>query len=115
LIGWIDHDRVLLQANMTTPSLESLVTTYILAIRQFGEDYLYDSLKDHYSDDCSNGDVVINEIIDTLHNGRHNSPYLLIQALRDIQDVERYIYHPDAVMKIWMKKNECTADPFWAS
>jgi hypothetical protein len=91
------------------------VTTYILAIRKFGEDELYDALKEHYSDVCSNGDVVINDIINMLNEGRRNSPYLLIQKLRTIEDVETYLYHPELIMKQWMEEGECTPDAFWAS
>ena len=100
---------------MTTSTIESLVTTYILAIRKFGEDELYDALKDNYSDVCSDGDVVINDIINMLNEGRRNSPYLLIQKLRTIEDVETYLYHPEEIINRWLKDEKCTPDAFWAS
>ena len=115
MIGWIAHDRLLFQATMTSSAIESLVTTYILAIRKFGEDELYDALKEHYSDICSNGDAIINDIIDTLHQERKSSPYLLIKALQEIKCTEKLAYHPEKMMKEWMEEGECKPNAWWAS
>ena len=108
-------DRLLLQANMTSPQLSSLVTTYILAIREFGDEYLYDCLKTHYSDVCSHGDVVINDIIDMLDKERHKSPEQVCKLLATIQDADKFAYHLEATMEEWMKNKECNPDTWWAT
>ncbi len=100
---------------MSSTTIESLVTTYILAIRKFGEDDLYDALKEHYSDVCSNGDAVINDIIDILYQERHSSPDQINKALYDVEEVEKYCYHPELILKQWIKEGECTPDAWWAS
>ena len=98
-----------------TTNISSLVTTFILAIRQFGEDSIYESLKCHYSDVCSHGDVVINDIIDMLHKQYHNTPEQMCQSLATIKDVERFAPHPEETMKEWMEEGECSPDQWWAS
>lgn len=111
----INLERLHFQATMTSSTIESLVTNYILAIRKFGEDELYDALKEHYSNICSNGDVIINDIIDVLHQERRNSPYLIIKALHDTRGAEIYCYHPEMIMKRWTQEEECNPDAWWAS
>lgn len=105
---------MLLQATTTMSSIESLVTTYILAIKQFGEDHLHDALKEHYSNICSDGDVIINDIIDTLYQERNSSPYLLIKALQNVDCANKLAYHPEEMMKEWMQEGECKPDAWWA-
>ena len=109
------RNRLLLQANMTTDNISSLISTYILAIRQFGEDDIYESLKCQYSDVCSHGDVVIRDIINMLHEHRQNTSEKMYQSLSTIKDVEKFAYHPEETMKEWMEEGECNPDPWWAS
>jgi hypothetical protein len=108
-------DRLLFQANMTSDNISSLISTYILAIRQFGEDDIYESLKWHYSDVCSHGDVVIRNIINMLHEQSHNTSEKMYQSLSTIKDVEKFAYYPEETMKEWMEEGECNPDPWWAS
>ncbi len=108
-------DRLLFQANMTSSEISSLVTTYILAIQEFDEENLYDCLKTHYSDVCSHGDVVINDIIDMLYQERRKSPQQLYELLDTIQDVRRFAYHVEATMKEWIEDKECKPDTWWAT
>jgi hypothetical protein len=108
-------DKLLFQANMTSSQISSLVTTYILAIREFGDEYLFDCLKNNYSDVCSQGDVVINRIIDILYQERRKSPQQLCELLAMIQDVGRFAYHVEATMKEWIEDKECKPDAWWAS
>ena len=102
-------------AMTSTAPITSLITTYILAIRQFGQDAVYRSLKENYSDVCSHGDVVINDIIDTLDALCHKSTETLEKALMTMKDADRFAYHTEETLKWWIEDNKCTPDASWAS
>ncbi len=103
---------------MTTPAttspITSLITAYLLAVREFGEEEVYHSLKEHYSDVCSNGDVVINEIIDALDEHYDSSTEELEAALFAVEDADRFAYHPTETLKWWIEDNKCSPDAYWA-
>jgi hypothetical protein len=99
---------------MTTP-ITSLMTTYLLAVRDFGEENVYHSLKEHYSDVCSHGDVVINDIINVLYDYRHDSTESMEKALLAVTDAEQFAYHPESTLKWWLEDKKCSPDAWWAS
>lgn len=101
-------------ATTTTTPITSLITTYILAIREFGEDEVYHALKEHYSDVCSHGDVVINDIIDTLDEHRKASTEDVEKALLAVEDAEKLAYHPRETLTWWLEDKKCSPDAWWA-
>jgi hypothetical protein len=103
-----------LHDTMTTP-ITSLITTYILAVRNFGEDDVYYSLKRNYSDVCSHGDVVINEIIEVLDKHRQDSTENMEKALLAVEDAEQFAYHPESTLTEWLEDKKCSPDAWWAS
>jgi len=100
---------------MTTTPITSLLTTYLLAVREFGEEEVYYALKEHYSDVCSHGDVVINEIIEALDKHRHDSTENMEKALLAVEDAERFAYHPESTLTEWLEDKKCSPDTWWAS
>ena len=101
-------------ATATTTPITSLITTYILAVRDFGEEEVYHSLKEHYSDVCSNGDAVINDIIDVLDAHRGASTEDLEKALLAVEDAKQFAYHPEHILKWWIDNKKCSANAWWA-
>ena len=53
--------------------IDSFIKTYFDAVNMFGIDDVIDALREHYSDVCSNGDAIINDIIDALDKHRDAS------------------------------------------
>ena len=94
--------------------IANFLHTYLLAVREFGEEEVYQSLKEHYSSVCSNGDVVINEIIDTLDQHRGASTEDLEKALAEVEDADRFAYHPAGTLKWWLEDKKCSPDAWWA-
>ena len=97
-----------------TSLITSLITTYILAVRDFGEEEVYRSLKEHYSDVCSHGDAIIHDIIDTLDAHRDSSTEDLEKALLAVEDADRFAYHPTETLKGWIQDKKCSPDAYWA-
>jgi hypothetical protein len=98
-----------------TAPLTSLLTTYILASQQFQEDDVYDSLKEEYSDICSHGDVVINDILDVIHDNYHSSPETLLSLLEKVDDAARFAPFVHSTISYWIEKKHMDPNPFWAS
>jgi hypothetical protein len=101
-------------ATMTT-ELTSLTTTYLLALRAFGEEETHEALKEHYSDVCSHGDVVINDMIDTMYAHHKKSTEALLAALKGVADAARFAYHLESTLQDWLKEENMTPDAWWAS
>ncbi len=99
---------------MTSP-LTSLTTTYILAIRAFGEEETHEALKEHYSDVCSDGDVVINDMIDTMYGHHKESTEAFLAALEGVSDAAKFAYFLEGTLKEWLEEEKMTPDTWWAS
>jgi phage tail protein X len=98
-----------------TTELTSLTTTYLLALRAFGEEETHEALKEHYSDVCSHGDVVINDMIDTMYAHHKKSTEALLAALKGVADAARFAYHLESTLQDWLKEENMTPDAWWAS
>lgn len=104
----------MMTATVTSTPITSLITAYILAVRDFGEDEVYHSLKEHYSDVCSHGDTVINDIIDALDEHLGASTEDLEKALLAVEDAYQFAYHPEHILKRWIQNKKCSPDAWWA-
>jgi hypothetical protein len=59
-----------------TQEIINLVNNYETLCEKYGTQESYVALKRHYKDVCSNGDAIINELIDLLHSKKNIEYYL---------------------------------------
>jgi hypothetical protein len=53
-------------------SIQQLIKSFELLSHKYGYIESYRALKTHYNDICSNGDLIINNLIDGLHSNNNN-------------------------------------------
>jgi len=70
------------------------------------DDNLYNWMKIQYMDVCSNGDVIINKILDKLNNKDH---YLEV----NMEEIKYITHIIDTYNDCYLKKQ--IANPYWAS
>jgi hypothetical protein len=95
-------------------SIHTLIKSFDRLAEKYGHRESYLALKKHYSDTCSNGDVIINELIDGLHSNNNNYYHnLLIDYKDDYEFINRLIneYLIETINE-FMEKG-LKPDPFW--
>jgi hypothetical protein len=95
-----------------TQEIINLVNDYEILCDKYGTQETYNALKKHYKDVCSNGDVIINQVIDLLHV-KKNIEYYLNES-KDKEFLLNLItdYLGDTINTFM--NNGLVPDPFWA-
>ncbi len=95
--------------------INKLIKSYDLLSEKYGHKESYLALKKHYCDICSNGDYIINKIIDGLYSNNNNYyKNLLNEYKNDEEFVVKLIddYLIDTINDFI--NNGLQPDPFWA-
>lgn len=90
----------------------NLINHYEILCDKYGSQETYKALKEHYKDVCSNGDSIINEIIDLLHS-KENIEYYLNQSKNKDFILKLITNYLDDTIDTFMN-NGLVPDPFWA-
>lgn len=102
-----------------TESLNYLLNVWNEAIKIFDKTLLIASLREHYKDICSNGDIIVHTLLTCLENEQNinaNELYIKSELSRNAKYnyTESCISSLIVVLKEWNKQKEMKPDPWWA-
>jgi len=96
--------------------IQSLIENYEKLCKKYGNKKAFKSLKKHYCDVCSNGDAIINKLIDILKEDECHEKMETFVNNSENKDfilnlIQNYLMN---TIQDFISGNELQPNPFWA-